>query len=110
MRPRPFFEFGGRGTRAIRPSKILHLEPDPGAVLLITKRVRAVEFVLCYCRSAIVERWGVYTIKAFRRACTPDLRRSWPCYLESELMIFHQVDLYLVPHEAWMETGGPSPS
>lgn len=97
-----FFEFGGRGTDLIAHDSILSLDPDPGAVFLIVARIGNVEFVIAWCRAAIVERWGCYSIGAFRRASSPDLKRSWAEPLASELMIYHAVAVHLVPEEPWM--------
>jgi len=98
-----FFEHGGRGDRKIAHDSLFQLEPDAGAVFLITKPVGKTEFVMAYCRSAIVERWGCYCMGTFRRTSSLDLRRSWAEPAESELMIYHAVNVYLVPEEKWMQ-------
>jgi hypothetical protein len=98
----PFFKFDGRGTRRISRHKIFKLDPDPGAVFLITRRIGNVEFVIAWCRSAIIERWGCYSIGAFRRISNANLTRSWAQPIESELMIYHAVSVHLVPEEPWM--------
>lgn len=97
-----FFTYGGRGDQQIVHDSIFCLEPDEGAVLLVTRKIGKVEFVLAYCRSAIIERWGCYCIDPFHRASSSDLRQTWCEPLESELIIYHQVDVYLVPDEPWM--------
>jgi hypothetical protein len=97
-----FFSFGGRGTRKIKRSSIFNLDPNPGAVLLITKRVGGIDFVCGYCRSAIVDKWGCYCAHPFIRVSSPDLRKSWWMPMESDLMIYHAVTLHLVPEEDWM--------
>jgi hypothetical protein len=97
-----FFHFAGRGNGLISDDKYYHLEPDEGAVLLITKRVGKVEFILGFCREAIIERWGCYCMHSFRRASSPDLSRSWSVPEEAELMIYHSVTVYLVREEDWM--------
>lgn len=97
-----FFSYDGRGTPRIKRDKILSLEPDPGAVFLMTRRVGNIEFVFGYCRSAIIEKWGCYCMHPFHRVSSPDLSQSWCMPMESDLMIFHAVQLYLVPEEPWM--------
>ncbi len=52
---KPFFHFDGRGMRRIGPTRVFKLEPDPGAVLLITKRIGKVDSVIAWCRFTIVE-------------------------------------------------------
>ena len=99
---KPFFHFDGRGTRRIGPSKIFKLEPDPGAVLLITRRIGNVDFVIAWFRSAIVERWGCYSMGGFRRVSNGNLTQSWAQPVETELMIYHAVSVHLVPEEPWM--------
>jgi hypothetical protein len=97
-----FFEFGGRGTTRIKHDKMFSLEPNPGAAFLIVRRIHHVEFVLAWCRGAMIERWGCYSFGAFRRVSSADLTRTWAEPVESELMIYHAVSVYLVPEEPWM--------
>jgi hypothetical protein len=99
---KPFFSFGGRGTPMIPRDSIVELAPDAGVVLLVTQRLADIDFSVGYCRSAIVERWGVYCFGNFRRVSSPDLRRSWAAPCESDLMIYRAVDVHLVPEEPWM--------
>ena len=99
---RTFFEFNGRGTHRIGYDQIFKLEPDSGAVFLISTKIGNVEFVVAWCRAAIIERWGCYSIGAFRRISSPDLKRSWAEPLACELMIYRAVMVYLVPEEPWM--------
>ena len=101
---RQFFEYAGRGDRKIAHDSLLRLDTDAGGVFLITQKIGKTEFVKGYCRSAIVERWGCYCMGTFRRASTLDLSRSWAAPMESELMIFHAVTVYLVPEEEWMRS------
>lgn len=97
-----FFTYRGRGDQQLANDNIYHLEPDAGAVLLITMTIRNVEFVMAYCRSAYIEKWGCYTFGSFRRVSSPDLNSTWAVPAESELMIYHSVNVYLVPEEEWM--------
>ena len=99
-----FFEYGGRGDRKIAHDSLFQLDSEAGGVFLVTKKFGKVEFILGYCRSAIVERWGCYCIGTFRRATSLDLSRSWATQMESELMIFHAATVYLVPEEEWMRS------
>ncbi|MCP5532294.1 MAG: hypothetical protein H7A48_03920 [Akkermansiaceae bacterium] len=104
-----FFEFSGRGTRNIGRDKIFRLEPDPGAVFLITTRIGNVDFIVAWCRSAIVERWGCYSIGAFTRVADANLNRFWAQPMDSELMIYHAVSVHLVPLESWMSSPSLTP-
>jgi hypothetical protein len=97
-----FFTYAGRGDCQLANENIYHVEPDVGAVLLITTTIGKIEFKLAYCRSAFIEKWGCYTFGSFRRASSPNLDITWAVPTESELMIFHSVDVYLVPEEEWM--------
>lgn len=97
-----FFNFAGRGDKLIAPDSIFRLKPDPGAVLLITRSCRNIEFVVGYARSAFVEKWGCYCFESFRRASDPSLRQSWAEPHEADLMIYRAVSIYLVKEEPWM--------
>ena len=97
-----FFEYGGRNDQKIPSDSLFQLDSENGGVFLIVQNVGRIEFVKGYCRSAIVERWGCYCIRTFRRASNLDLSHSWALPMESELMIFHAVSVYLIPEEEWM--------
>jgi len=99
---KPIFTFEGRGTQNIADDSIFKVEPDEGAVLLITKKVGNVEFVMGFCVTALVERWGCYCMGTFVRASDPAMNRTWAVTAESDLMIFHGVRLHLVAEEEWM--------
>ena len=86
----------------ISTDKIFSLDPDPGAVLLLTKTYGHAEFVVTFCRSALVEKWCCYCVGAFRRASDLGFTRSWAEPVESDLMIYHAVTVYLVAEEDWM--------
>lgn len=97
-----FFDFLGRGDKMIARDKYYQLEPDPGAVLLLTQAYGPIEFVVGYARSAIVEKWGCYCFNSFKRVSDPALERSWAQPHVADLMIFRAVSVYLVKEEAWM--------
>ena len=97
-----FFDFLGRGDSMIARDKYYQLEPDPGAVLLLTQSYRGIEFVVGYARSAIVEKWGCYCFKSFKRVSDSALQRSWAQPHEADLMIYRAVSVYLVEEEPWM--------
>ena len=97
-----FRDFAGRGDVTIPDDKYYLLEPDPGAVLLVTQKFSNAEFILCYCKSAIVEKWGCYCFESFRRASDLGFSRSWAERTDSDLMIFHSATVYLVAEEQWM--------
>ena len=101
-----FFEFGGRGDRTIAHDSLYQLDSDAEGVFMVTKKIGKAEFILCFCRSAIVERWGCYCMGTFRRQSNLDLSRSWAVPMESELMIFHATSVYLVHEEEWMRSSG----
>lgn len=99
---KPIFTFDGRGDQNIADDSIFKLEPEEGAVLLITKKVGNVEFVMGYCVMALVERWGCYCMGVFVRASDPAMNHTWAMAADSELMIYHGVNVYLVAEEEWM--------
>jgi len=101
-----FYDFSGRGDTSIPFDKYHLLEPDPGAVLLVTQICGKAEFIICYCRSAIVEKWGCYCFESFRRASDICFTRCWAEPTESDLMIYRAVTVYLVAEEEWMGRSG----
>jgi len=101
-----FCDFAGRGDASIPSKKYYLLEPDRGGVLLITRKFGKAEFILCYCKSAIVEKWGCYCFECFRRVSDPGFTRCWAERTDSDLMIFHSTTVYLVTEEPWMRQSG----
>jgi len=97
-----FFDFAGRGDRMIAHDKYYNLEPDPGAVILVTRTFGQAEFIVAYCRSATVEKWCCYCFRSFRRVSDATCARCWAVPDDSDLMIHHSVSLYLVAEELWM--------
>jgi len=97
-----FCNFAGRGDMSIANNQYFNLEPDPGAVLLVTRRFGKAEFIICYARSAIVDKWGCYCFESFRRVSDLGFTRCWAERTDSDLMIFHSVTVYVVPEEEWM--------
>jgi hypothetical protein len=97
-----FFDYGGRGDERIAEDTLFQLDSEAGGIFLITQTIGKTEFIKGYCRSAIVEKWGCYCMCTFRRVSNVDLSHSWAEPMESELMIFHAVAVYLVPEEEWM--------
>jgi len=97
-----FYDFSGRGDTSIANDKYYLLEPDPGAVLLVTQTFGKAEFIICYCKSAIIEKWGCYCFDSFRRAYDPGFTCCWAEPTDSDLMIYHSVTVYLVFEEEWM--------
>lgn len=97
-----FFEYGGRDDKRIAHDSLFQLDSADKGVFLITQTIGKSEFVKGYCRSVIVERWGCYCMTTFRRSSNLDLSHSWAIPMESELMIYHAVSVYLVPEEEWM--------
>ena len=97
-----FCDFAGRGDTSIASDKYYLLEPDAGAVLLVTRRLGTAEYIVCYCKSVLVEKWGCYCHEPFQRFSDLGFTRSWAERIDSDLMIFHAATVYLVFEEEWM--------
>ena len=97
-----FFYFCGRGNNVMSDDKFFSLDPDPGAVLMLTRKYGHAEFVVTYCRSALVEQWCCYCVGAFSRFSDLGFTRSWAEPAESDLTIHYAVTVYLVAELDWM--------
>ncbi len=100
------FHFKGRGTREIASDSIFLIESDEGSVLGITVRYGQTEFMIGYCRKALADRWGIYCDNLFRRASSPDLKRTWADQVTEGAFIFRSVSLHLAREEDWMKMSG----
>lgn len=96
------FQFHGRGNPGIADDSIFVIEPAEGTVLEVTIRVGTVNFLQCYCRRALVDRWSVYLDHPFHRRSSPDLNSSWAECVCSGAFIFRKVGFQLVREEGWM--------
>jgi hypothetical protein len=96
------FHFQGRGTRDIASDSMFLIEAGDGTVLGITVRYGQTDFMVGYCRKALADRWGVYCDDLFRRASSPDLKRSWADHVTGGSFIFRSVRIHLKHEEEWM--------
>lgn len=96
------YQFSGRGSKVESDNACHSIECAEGRVLAITEVFGNAEFVIGYCRAAIIDQWGVCCIDAFRRVSNDDLTRTWAEPKKAGLVIFRGVRLRLVGEEAWM--------
>lgn len=96
------FHFQGRGTRDIASDSIFLIEADEGSVLGITVRYGQAEFMAGYCRTALADRWGIYCDNLFRRASSPDLKRTWASQVSEDAVFYRSVRIHLMREEEWM--------
>ena len=94
------YRFFGRGIGpATDPYRI---ECEEGTVLIVTQTFGAIEMVMGYCRTVIVDPWGINCIDPFRRASDVACTRSWAEPEKSGITIFRPVRLHLAAEEPWM--------
>ena len=97
---REIFRYSGR-PRTVDDT-CYKIECEKGRVLAVTEVYGKVEFVVAYCRAAIIDRWGVTCIDAFKQVSDASLKRTWSEPRKGGLTIFHQVRLHLTQEEDWM--------
>ncbi len=51
----------------------------------------------------VFDTWGIYVANPFRRCDASHCRHCWAEYLPRDLFIFHEVHIYTVPEEEWMQ-------
>lgn len=99
---REIYRYEGRGRVHRRDEASFHIECDEGRVLTITEAFGNAEFIVGYCRAAIVDAWGVCCIEPFRRVSDPGFTRSWAGRERTGLILFRRVRLHLAVEESWM--------
>lgn len=99
---REIYRYGGRGHETLPDENGCMIECGEGRVLAITEVFGQAEFIVGYCRAAIVDAWGVCCIQPFRRVSDAGITRSWAEPGNTELVIFRRVRLHLTQEENWM--------
>ena len=103
---REIYRYGGRGHGPRPDETNCLIECAEGRVLAITEVFGHAEFIVGYCRSAVVDAWGVRCIEFFKRVSDPGFTRSWAEPGKAGLVIFRQVRLHLTQEEDWMRRFG----
>lgn len=96
------FQYLGRGLEPVREEPRYLIECGEGRVLTVTEKFGHAEYIVGYCRSAIVDAWGVRCIQPFRRVSDLGFTRSWAEPRKNDLMIYRRVWLNIAKEEKWM--------
>lgn len=97
------FKFSGRGhALAIHYEPYRIIECAHGTVMLISYEYHGIVYIQGYCRRAIIDRWGVYCHRPFKRACDATLTRSWAVVSDKGLFLFRPSRLEIEPEQDWM--------
>jgi hypothetical protein len=75
--------------------------PDPGTIFMVIEKVGAKEFVRAICPRVIWDRWGSFTIGAFRRCGCDETEDYWVERIE-EVIVTDAMTVYQVPLVEWM--------
>lgn len=92
-----------RGTldQTIIGGPFVRYVPDPGTTFMVIEKVREKEFVRAICPVVIWDRWGSYTVGAFRR-CGCDESESYWVEKIDEVIVTDTMTVYQVPRVDWM--------
>lgn len=96
----PFFGRGWGSGRIEDPCRVI--DCAGGTVMAITATYGGTEFILGYCRRAMIDRWGMYCDNPFRRASDAALRRCWAEPFQRGMFIFRPARLEIVREQEWM--------
>lgn len=75
--------------------------PDPGTTFMVVERIGAKEFVRAICPLVIWDRWGSFTVGAFRRCGCDETEDYWIEKIE-EVIVTDAMTVYQVPMVEWM--------
>ncbi len=91
----------GKGTEPFtEPYRLL--ECAEGMVFAIIVTCGGVEFLLGYCRKALIDRWGLHCYAPFVRGSDPGMTRAWAIPMQKDLLLFKKSSLELIPERDWM--------
>lgn len=76
--------------------------PDPGTMFMLVEKVGEEEFVRAFCPRVLWDRWGSFTVGAFRRCGCDETEDYWVERIEVEVIVTEAMTVYQVPQEAWM--------
>ena len=98
-----YYQFKGRGLgTGCHDDPYRLIQCGKGSVMVISYRCHGVEFILGYCRKAMIDRWGTYCADPFQRASDAALTRSWAEPAKKSLFLFRPTRLEIVPEQEWM--------
>ena len=97
---REIYCFKGRGIGPITEPYLI--ECAEGNVLVVTRAFGPIELVEGYCRSAVIDRWSIHCIAAFRQVSDLACDRSWAEPVKPERTIHQAVRLHVAKEEPWM--------
>lgn len=75
--------------------------PDPGTMFMVIEKVGEKEFVRAICPLVIWDRWGSFSVGAFRR-CGCDESESYWVEKIDEVIVTDAMTVYQVPMVKWM--------
>jgi hypothetical protein len=75
--------------------------PDPGTMFMVVEKIGAKEFVRAICPVVIWDRWGSFTVGAFRRCGCDQTESYWVEKIE-EVIVTDAMTVYQVPLAEWM--------
>jgi hypothetical protein len=75
--------------------------PDPGTIFMVVEKDGSKEFVRAICPLVIWDRWGSFTVGAFRR-CGCDVTQNYWVEKIEEVIVTDSMTVYQVPLVAWM--------
>lgn len=76
--------------------------PEPGTMFLVAEKVGESEFVRAICPVVIWDRWGSFTVGAFRRRGCDETDDWWVENIE-EVIVTDAMTVYQVPKVGWMD-------
>lgn len=82
--------------------------PDPQTMFMVIEKVGEKEFVRAICPRVIWDRWGSYTVGAFRRCGCDETKNYWVERIDEEVIVTDSMTVYQVPLVAWMNNWQPN--
>jgi hypothetical protein len=75
--------------------------PEPRTMFMVVEKIGDREFVRAICPVVIWDRWGSFTVGAFRRCGCDETKNYWIDKID-EVIVTDVMTVYQVPLVAWM--------
>lgn len=92
----------GKVDETIIGGPFVRYVPDPETIFMVVEKVGEEEFVRAFHPRVIWDKWGGFTVSAFRRCGCDGTQEYWAERSEEEVVVTDAMTVYQVPQEAWM--------
>jgi hypothetical protein len=76
--------------------------PIEWSIYMIVETVEKSEYVRAFCPRIISDRWGIFTVGAFKKTGCDETQNYWAERIQEEVIVTDTMTIFQVPREDWM--------